>query len=312
MIREKEITKIGVGRLCKLFGKTRQAFYDREWNNEERKLNERIALELVAEMRRELPGLGTHKLYLLMREPLLSHGVKMGRDKLHKLLLDNGLTIKKKSTGPRTTNSNHWLKKYPNLIKDLIVLESELLWVSDITYLYVGFNFNYLSLITDAYSKKIVGYYLHTHLDKSGPINALKMALSSRKKFLPALIHHSDRGVQYCSFDYVQILRESEISISMTQDKDPYENAIAERVNGILKTEFGLNKFFSNRDDAILAVCKSIEAYNFKRPHMSCDYLTPDEAHNMTGKLKRRWKDKIYKKERGGRNENLAIRIIKM
>jgi len=228
----------------------------------------------------------------LMREPLRSHNIKMGRDKLHKLLQNKGLIIRRNSHYPKTTNSKHWLRKYSNLIKELEVTKPELLWVADITYICVGFNFNYLSLITDSYSKKIVGYSLHLYLDKSGPIKALRMAINGRKMISLDLIHHSDRGVQYCSFDYVQILREHKISISMTEQKDPYENAVAERVNGILKTEFGLNRLFSNHDEASLAVRKSIAAYNFKRPHMSCNYMTPAQAHQKSGRLRKLWKAK--------------------
>lgn len=285
---------MGVGRLCMLFGKTRQAFYGKEWHFKERFQEAMIALELVAEVRRELPGLGTHKLYRLIRKPLETHGIKIGRDRLHRILHDHGLIIRKRKSYPKTTYSKHWMKKYPNLIKQIIASESEQVWVSDITYICVGYDFNYLSLITDVYSKKIVGYCLHPYLNNEGSLIALDMALAGRRKLSNPLIHHSDRGVQYCSFDYVLRLREANVKISMTENGDVYENAIAERVNGILKTEFNLNKIYRTSTEAKLAIEESIEAYNSKRPHMSCNYLTPMQAHEMKGVLEKKWKSKNY------------------
>jgi transposase InsO family protein len=245
----------------------------------------------VAQIRRELPGIGTKKLYWCLREPFKTHGIKMGRDKLHELLTKNGMLIRRKRGVPKTTNSRHWLKKYPNLIQELVVAQSEQLWVSDITYLCVGYDFNYLSLITDAYSHKIVGYCLYPNLSAQGCLHALEMALRSRTKFLPDIIHHSDRGTQYCSFEYVLKLRESNIAISMTQDGEGYENQIAERMNGILKTEFNLNRIFKSHEEARIAVQLSIEAYNNKRPHLSCGYLTPLQAHETTVGFEKKWKN---------------------
>jgi len=167
------------------------------------------------------------------------------------------------------------------------VARSEQLWVADITYICVGYDFNYLSLITDAYSKKIIDYHLHTNVSAEGSIKALDMALKSRTRLGSELIHHSDRGTQYCSFEYVLQLRDSDVAISMTEDGEGYENQIAERMNGILKTEFNLNKIFKSHDEAELAVAKSIEAYNTKRPHMSIDFLTPHETHAYEGELQK-------------------------
>lgn len=188
------------------------------------------------------------------------------------------------------------MKKYPNLIRELVLARSEQLWVADITYLCVGYDFNYLSLITDAYSKKIVGYHLHPNLSAEGSLQALSMALKNRTRFLHGLIHHSDRGTQYCSFEYVSELRASGIAISMTEDGEGYENQIAERINGILKTEFYLNRIFRSHEEAKLAVAKSIDAYNTKRPHMSSDYLTPMQTHGQEGELQKRWKNYRRKK----------------
>lgn len=294
LIKEKHITRMGVGPLCKLFGKSRQAFYQKKWYISEKEQQELVVLELVAQVRRELPGLGLHKLYKCIYQPLKSHNIKMGRDKLNTLLRDHGLLITRKRRNPKTTQSNHWFRRYPNLTKDLEVKQSEQLWVADITYICIGYDFNYLSLITDAYSRKIMGYCLHPYLSNDGCIEALKMALSGRDYATP-LIHHSDRGVQYCSFDYVMLLRQARICISMTENGEAHENPIAERVNGILKAEFKLNQIFKSRTHALLAVKGSIAAYNNLRPHMSCNYLTPMVAHLTDKPLVKCWKNRRTK-----------------
>ena len=290
LIKEKHITRMGVGPLCRLFGKSRQAFYHRKHSFLEKEEQELIVLELVAQVRRELPGLGGHKLYKCIYQPLRTNGIKIGRDKLFTILRNHKLLIDRKRRNPKTTQSNRCFRRYPNLIKKLEIAQSEQLWVADITYISVGYDFNYLSLITDAYSKKIMGYCLHPYLSNEGCIEALKMALSNRI-LTTSLIHHSDRGVQYCSYDYVSLLKEHSISISMTESGEGYDNQIAERINGILKTEFNLDQIFKSRTDALLAVKRSINAYNNFRPHMSCDFLTPVEAHTTDQVLVKRWKN---------------------
>jgi len=281
---------MGVGPLCRLFGKTRQAYYDHLRHCSNQSEQEEIVLEMVRQVRRELPGLGGHKLYRCLYTPFRSHGIKVGRDKLYTILGKHNLLIDRKRRSPRTTQSNHWYRRYPNLIKDLEVTRSNQLWVSDITYICIGYDFNYLSLITDAYSRKIMGYCLHSYLNAQGSVNALKMALKEREPTVP-LIHHSDRGVQYCSYDYTSLLKNQEISISMTENGEAYENPIAERINGILKTEFKLNRIFQSRSQAMHEVAKSIDSYNHLRPHMSCDYLTPVIAHTTEQPLIKRWKN---------------------
>lgn len=257
-----------------------------------------LVLDLVYAFRREIPGLGTHKLYRLLRPSLHLSEIKMGRDKLHKLLQSHNLIIRAKRMVPKTTYSNHWMKKYPNLIKDLEVVTTEQVWVCDLTYICVGTDFNYLSLITDAHSRMIVGYCLHPFLNTDGCIKALEMAIASRAKAgsVPALIHHSDRGSQYCSFQYVSKLRESGIRISMTDNGDPYENAMAERVNGILKVDFKLNRLFKSHAEALLATKNAIVNYNSLRPHMSCDYLTPEAAHSLDQSMRKHLKKKSVRK----------------
>lgn len=255
-----------------------------------------LILDLVAAIRREIPGLGTHKLYLLLAQSFRKSGIKMGRDKLHKLLAANNLLIKRKRLAPATTNSNHWMKKYPNLIKDITVMRTENVWVCDLTYICVGHDFNYLSLITDAHSRMIVGYCLHPFLTTEGCLKALGMALATRTKKDEVLIHHSDRGSQYCSFGYVSQLKEAMILISMTDNGDPYENAMAERVNGILKADFRLNQVFKSHAQALLATEAAIRNYNTLRPHMSCDYLTPVVAHKLDRPMRKHWQKKKYHK----------------
>ncbi len=283
-------TKIGIGPLCMLFGKTRHAFYDKSWHEEERSNGERIVLEMVLAIRREMPRIGTEKLYYMLYNTMQRHNIKMGRDALHSLLQQQGLVLKQKRRYVTTTDSNHWMKKYPNLIKDIELMEAGQLWVSDITYILVADDFNFLSLITDAYSKKIVGYCLYPTLESIGNIIALRMALQQRSNLTERLIHHSDRGSQYCCKEYVDMLHKSGIEISMAEKGNPYENAIAERVNGILKNEFELNREFTDRQQALQIIDNSIRVYNELRPHMSCNYLTPDQAHLNTGKLEKKWK----------------------
>jgi len=294
LIKEKHITRMGVGPLCKLFGKSRQAFYKKQWHLSDSEQAELIVLELVAQVRRELPGLGLHKLYKCIYQPLRTNNIPMGRDKLNGLLRDHGLLISRKLRGPRTTQSNHVFWKYPDLAKGIKVNRPEQLWVADITYICVSYDFNYLSLITDAYSKKIMGYCLHPYLTNDGPINALNMAVKNRDTELP-LMHHSDRGVQYCSYDYIKILNKEKMAISMTQHGEAYENPIAERINGILKTEFKLSRIFKSRSEALLAVRVAVEAYNNIRPHMSCSNLTPIFAHQSTEPLIKHWKNRRKK-----------------
>ena len=250
-----------------------------------------IVLCLVRELRSEMPLIGTRKLLFQLQPQLIEHGIKMGRDQLFEVLGFYGLLIRRRKRSVRTTDSHHWFKKYPNLIKDIVVTSSEQLWVSDITYIRTLEGFSYLSLITDAYSRKIVGHALHPTLEAVGCIEALEMAIVERKKVSPhILIHHSDRGIQYCSTGYTDILAKSEIAISMTQSGSPYENALAERVNGIIKNEFFPKRVYQNHKEAKKSLSKIIITYNGKRPHSSLDFLTPMQAHEQEGILKMRWK----------------------
>ena len=242
-------------------------------------------------IRKRHPHLGGRKLYQLLEPFLLVHQIKMGRDALFDLLSVNNLLVRRRKKGVYTTNSFHYFKRYPNLIKDLKPSRSNQLWVSDITYWSVSNCFLYIHLITDAYSRKIVGYRLSKTLEAKETIEALKLALEGLSDKNNALIHHSDRGIQYCSTQYVSLLKENGINISMTENGDPLENAIAERVNGILKTEYLNNYEVNDFKEASDLLDEVIKLYNEERPHMSLGNNTPVEVHKHNRETDQLWKN---------------------
>lgn len=250
--------------------------------------------DLVMRIRCKMPRIGTRKVYYLIKSELEHLNIKIGRDVLFNFLRAERLLIKPKRSYVKTTNSKHWMKKYSNLIKDIEVTKPEQLWVSDITYIKTGRGHEYLSLITDAYSKKIMGYELLDNLSAAGPLKALESALKNRK-YVHDLIHHSDRGLQYCSAEYIGKLKKNGIRISMTENGDPYENAVAERINGILKYEFLIVDGFKDHVQALEVIKQSIDIYNDQRPHLSCQMLTPNNAHLQQTMQLRKWKKKISK-----------------
>lgn len=252
-------------------------------------------LTKVHEMRKMHKNMGAAKLHFLLGPFLLEHQISMGRDKFYSLLRKHQMLVRIRRQYVRTTNSNHNYRKYPNIAKEIKIQQPKKLWVSDITYIRLVSGFAYLSLITDAYSKKVVGWCLWPTLSSKGPINALEMALNTENPGL-GLIHHSDRGIQYCCTDYVNMLINAQIGISMTENGDPYENAIAERMNETFKVEYELSIVHDNINQAREAVNKSIDTYNNFRPHSSCDNLTPQQAHQGEGPLKQRWSKNRYKK----------------
>ena len=254
-------------------------------------IEDHIVHQMVLNIKKDHPRMGTRKIYHLIKPDLENIGIKMGRDALFDLMDANNLKVTKRKRRHITTNSNHVFRKYPNLIKGMEPDAPKQIWVSDITYIRSGQKFLYLFLITDAYSKKILGCKLASTLDSLHAVNSLQDAVKSNCKPITGLIHHSDRGIQYCSKEYIKVLQENKIKISMTENGDPLENAIAERVNGILKDEY-LNQY---QNLTTLQLEKSIERYNRKRPHLSCDMLTPELAHQVSGTLKKRWKN-YYKK----------------
>jgi putative transposase len=268
--------------LCAAFDYTRQAWYNHLKSVELDLLEEHIVLERIIEIRRALPKTGCIKLYKELNNGFLqAHGITMGRDAVFDLVRSNGMLIKTKKKWVRTTNSFHRFKVHPDLVQRRPAIHAEEIWVSDITYLRTSSCFLYLSLITDAYSRKIVGHHLATDLKAIGCIKALNLALKGRLYPNRPLIHHSDRGTQYCCDDYVTLLKGSGIQISMTQTGSPYDNAIAERVNGILKMELGLEKTFKNAAQAKVSVEQATDKYNNLRMHTSCEFQTPQATHIM-------------------------------
>jgi putative transposase len=280
---------------CSLFGYTKQAYYKCSTGSQHRVIKEQQAQEAVLQIRRQMPRVGTRKLHFMLKDQFKTGQIKVGRDKLFALLGEQGLLIIKRKKYRITTNSRHWMHKYPNLIKNTTVHRPEQLWVADITYLETQESNSYLHLITDAYSKQIMGYELCNDMEASSTLKALKMAIRSRQYPHQELIHHSDRGLQYCSKLYVNHLLKNNIEISMTENGDPYENAIAERINGILKDEFGLGEKLNNLQDALHQTRQSIDTYNQVRPHLSCHYLTPIQMHQQQVIIIKRWKKKTSK-----------------
>ena len=261
-------------------------------------IQDHIVHQMVLNIKKEHPRMGTRKIYHLIKPNMDRANIKMGRDALFDLMAANNLQVTKRKRRHITTNSNHVFRRYPNLVKNIEPDGPNQIWVSDITYIRTTTGeFLYLFLITDAYSKKVLGYKLARSLDSIHAVNALQDAIKNNRKPISGLIHHSDRGIQYCSKEYIKVLNDNQIAISMTEKGDPLENPIAERVNGILKDEY-LNQYQSLTS---LQLNKAIEKYNQKRPHLSCDMLTPEVAHLTSGTLKRRWKN-YYRK-----NVNLEV-----
>jgi len=277
----KEVKGTSLSKICALFGISRQKYYRFQWKEQSSKTKAEKVVELVSEVRQTMPRIGTRKLQIILREELASLGV--GRDKLFSILKANHMLITPYRSYHVTTNSHHRFHKYKNLIAEMPITHPEQVWVSDITYIGNRTNNMYLSLITDAYSKKIVGYNLSNSLCTEGSLFALKMAQSSRKYKNNDLIHHSDRGIQYCSDSYQKLLKRYHIKPSMTESYDPYANAVAERINGILKQEFLLGELNLPLNDMKKVIKECVEIYNKQRPHSSCLYHTPEWMHNQRG-----------------------------
>lgn len=280
----------GLGFLCGLIGKTRQAFYDHTWRKEKVLFEDGIIVDLVKRERLIAKRVGGKKLYLILKKELEAHHIQIGRDKFFEVLRANDLLVKRRRRRIKTTMSRHRLRKYPNLSKGLTVDRAEQLWVSDITYLSVEGTHCYLILITDAYSRKVVGYNFGRNMDTAFCLKALRNALANRLFPSRVLMHHSDRGLQYCSKKYVEVLENNKIQISMTENGDPLENPLAERMNGIFKDNFALDVDFESFEKAKTQIDQAIEYYNNRLPHSSVDMLTPNEAHCKTGDLKKHWK----------------------
>lgn len=261
-----------------MLGISRQAVYQAQKRKEARaKVLSKIK-PLVLSIRRDMPRIGTRKLYYLLRPEFEKQDIKIGRDALFQYLKKEHLLIKPKKNYTRTTNSKHWLKKYPNLLKQVVAQRPEHVFVSDITYIKSRERTHYLSLVTDAYSRKIVGYKLSDDMSSESVVKAFNMAVK-QKKNSKELIHHSDRGLQYCSAIYQKALQKHRVRPSMTDGYDCYQNALAERINGILKQEFLIHKC-NNAKELELLIKESIEIYNNRRPHLSLNMKTPNFIHN--------------------------------
>ncbi len=266
--------------MCHYFGYTRQAFYKQRIHKATTLAEEQKILAAVIEIRKRQPMIGARKIQYLLRQQRKQLGICIGRDQLFGLLREHQLLIWPNKKYVKTTNSYHRFHKYRNLIKELDITKPNQVYVADITYLTLVDGFCYLSLMTDLFSRKIVGYCLSQSLGIDGCLTALKMALKGVAH--PAnLIHHSDRGIQYCSQAYVELLNKHQVKISMTEQNHVYENAVAERINGILKTEFLLGETLTSFKVAQRLVAEAIRIYNSERPHLSLNYQTPDEVHGV-------------------------------
>jgi len=275
---------------CHLFGIDRQVYYRkiRKRVYKQTKANQVVAM--VTELRKSMPRIGTRKLYHLLVDKL--HLLKIGRDKFFDILRANHLLIQPKRSYHVTTNSHHRFRKHQNLVLELSINRPEQVWVSDITYIGKREKPCYLSLVTDAYSKKIMGYHVADNLNTESSLLALKMAVKGRRNKSLSLIHHSDRGLQYCADDYQNLLSTNNINCSMTQNSDPYENAVAERINGILKQEFLIDTYHQDLPTMKILVGETIEIYNNQRPHYSNYMLTPRQMHNQNKVQMRTYKTK--------------------
>jgi len=281
-------------KICRLLGISRQAYYQYWKNNEILSIEKELVLKQVFLIRQDHKQMGTRKIYGLLQPFLQQHNIKMGRDALFDLLSGYDLLVKRYKRRISTTNSYHMYRKFPNLIKGLVPIRPNQLWVSDITYWRINQGFLYISFITDAYSRKIVGYNVADSLMAVETVKALKMAVHS-ENVTSFLTHHSDRGLQYCCNEYLQILEENEIKVSMTESGDPKDNAIAERVNGIIKNEYLAGYSINNLKQGAELLDFVIMLYNQERPHMSLGNETPDTIHNEKAIPKQLWKNYYQK-----------------
>ena len=277
-----------------MFGVNRQVYYRRIQSVKQRKSRAVQVIELVESIRLQMPKIGTRKLYFMLEDELKQ--LHVGRDMLFRILKANHLLIQPKRRYHITTNSHHRFRKHKNLIENVVPEKPEQIWVSDITYVGNRQNPMYLALVTDAYSKKIMGHDLSSSLDVSGSLRALKMAVKNRKYKNNIVTHHSDRGLQYCSNEYQDLLKRSKLNCSMTESYDPYANAVAERVNGILKGEFIGYKNKCSLPTMDKLIKNSIDIYNERRPHFSCLYKTPMQMHQQNEIKIKTYKNKYPRK----------------
>lgn len=280
----------GLQLLCRLFGYSRQAFYKHQSQQLAKISNEQRIVQEVLRIRKHQPRCGGRKLLVMLQPFFQKQQITIGRDAFFELLAKNKLLVRKRKRSVFTTNSKHFFYRYPNLIKSFIPLHAHELWVADITYIPVAEErFAYLYLITDAYSRKIVGFHVSDNMRVDSAVIALEKALEQKPPDA-IVIHHSDRGMQYCSTEYVKLLQQHHAQISMTQNGDPYENALAERVNGILKTEL-IASTYPTLKEASTHIARCITIYNYRRVHSSINYQIPHVVHSQKGPQDKRWKN---------------------
>lgn len=296
--------------LCALFGVSKQAYYQQSDVAALAKASrEELALQYIEEIRSLDPGMGGKKLWLMYSRKFGCDS-PVGRDRFYRILDEGGYKLRRRMRKPRTTDSTHGLPTYPNLIKGYIPTAADQLWVSDITYITImddayHYHFCYLSMILDAYSEEVIGWSVGPTLGTEYPLEALDMALRRIDGKEARPIHHSDRGCQYASREYVDALRSNGIRISMTECGDPRDNAQAERINNTIKNELLKDKVFTSLEGATAAVAEAIDFYNNRRPHMSIGMMTPKEASSTSGKRDMRWRS--YRQEAIARDENVGI-----
>jgi len=265
--------------LCEKVGLSRQSYYKSHHKREKQAIQEELLIDGIKKIRQDHEKMGGRKVWGKLKNLMAENGIYLGRDRFFDLLRQNNLLIHRRKKAPYTTDSRHGLRTYPNLLKHMELTAPHQAWVSDITYIRTWEGFSYLSLITDAYSREIVGYHVGHNMEVEGCLKALRMAI---RQLPPDAhpIHHSDRGSQYCSHAYTKLLKSHQIQISMTEENHCYENAIAERLNGILKQEYGLKRTLPSRKIARIACAQAIRLYCTDRPHMSLGMKTPYEVHH--------------------------------
>ena len=290
--------------MCGVFEHSKQAYYKQLHQNANTAVKEEVIVGLI-KTKREIWKRGSGRnLHQSLKKEFAAHQIKLGRDKFFDVLRQNALLIKPKRIRAKTTCSYHHFNKYSNLIEAAVPQRCNEIWVSDITYIWLKEQdrFCYLNLITDLYSRKIVGHCVYEDLSVKGSIIALQQALKQQTDKALALIHHSDRGVQYCCHAYVTLLQKNKVQISMTQSGDPLENAVAERINRTIKEEFTDDRemHFSSIELAKTSIKNFVQFYNEKRPHRSINWYTPSEAHKIKGSIKRVWKNYYKQRLQGG------------
>jgi transposase InsO family protein len=274
-------------------GYSPQAYHKHNKKQFNQQVNEMLILQQIDLIRKQQPRCGGRKLFIMLQSFFKQHNIAMGRDKFFDLLKRNKLLVRKTKRNVYTTMSKHHYHRYPNLVKGFSPMKAHELWVADITYIPLKERFAYLFLITDAYSRKIVGFHVSDDMKVSSAVLALKKALA-QKPPETIVIHHSDRGIQYCSNEYVNLLIENNAMISMTESGDPLENAIAERVNGILKTEL-ISSYYNDIDAASIHISRCITIYNYRRRHSSLNWQIPADVHTQKGPQIKRWKNYYQK-----------------